>query len=109
MTPDAQVLVDRGFGSRSWQRNDVVVARSPADRRRVIFSRLKHLEGDYVKVRTSAGFYKLIVVPRGHCWMEADVPANADDSRCLGPLPYALIEGKVRAVLWPPQRAAWLT
>mmetsp|Transcript_12615 Transcript_12615/g.41362 ORF Transcript_12615/g.41362 Transcript_12615/m.41362 type:complete len:148 (-) Transcript_12615:109-552(-) len=102
------VLVDRGFAGRSpaWGRNDVVVVRSPSDRRRVLFTRLRHFEGEYVRVRTSTGFDKLLVVPRGHCWIEGDSP-NAD-SRILGPLPNALIEGRVRARVWPPDRAGWL-
>ena len=102
------VLVDRGFGNRNWRRNDVVIARSPADRRRTLCSRLRHFQGEYVRVRTPSGFYKLIVVPRGHCWMQCDSDDD-DDSRSFGPLPYALIEGKVCAVLWPPDRVRWVS
>ena len=44
-------------------------------------------------------------VPEGHCWITGDNLDWSRDSRLTGPVPLALIEGKVRAVLWPPP--AW--
>lgn len=40
---------------------------------------------------------------QGHCWVEGDNAAVSEDSRTsYGPIPAALIEGRLVAVLWPP-------
>ena len=41
--------------------------------------------------------------PQGHVWVEGDNAAVSEDSRsAYGPIPAALIEGRVLTVLWPP-------
>uniref|UniRef100_A0A3B5AWP8 Mitochondrial inner membrane protease subunit n=1 Tax=Stegastes partitus TaxID=144197 RepID=A0A3B5AWP8_9TELE len=42
------------------------------------------------------------VVPKGHVWLEGDNLRNSSDSRSYGPIPYALIRGRVCLKLWPP-------
>lgn len=37
-------------------------------------------------------------VPEGHCWVVGDNLGNSRDSRMFGPLPLALVRGKVVAV-----------
>jgi hypothetical protein len=44
-------------------------------------------------------------MPRGCCWIEGDNPSCSNDSRSFGPVPLALIEARVAAVVWPPWRA----
>ena len=44
-------------------------------------------------------------MPRGCCWIEGDNPSCSNDSRSFGPVPLALIEARVAAVIWPPWRA----
>ena len=34
-------------------------------------------------------------VPKGHVWLEGDNATNSTDSRCYGPVPAALIRGRV--------------
>eukprot|EP01111_Echinosteliopsis_oligospora_P007269 TRINITY_DN2203_c0_g1_i1.p1 TRINITY_DN2203_c0_g1~~TRINITY_DN2203_c0_g1_i1.p1 ORF type:complete len:279 (-),score=76.65 TRINITY_DN2203_c0_g1_i1:173-1009(-) len=41
-------------------------------------------------------------VPEGHCWVEGDNPPLSRDSRDFGPVPLAMVEGKVTHVIWPP-------
>ncbi|XP_061621984.1 mitochondrial inner membrane protease subunit 1 isoform X1 [Phyllopteryx taeniolatus] len=41
-------------------------------------------------------------VPKGHVWLEGDNLTNSTDSRSYGPVPYALIRGRVCLKLWPP-------
>ncbi|KAJ3594047.1 hypothetical protein NHX12_006379 [Muraenolepis orangiensis] len=45
---------------------------------------------------------ELVVVPLGHVWLEGDNLKNSSDSRAYGPVPYALIRGRVCMKLWPP-------
>ncbi|CAM9526924.1 unnamed protein product, partial [Phaeothamnion confervicola] len=40
-------------------------------------------------------------VPPGHVWLEGDNPDNSTDSRSYGPVPLAMIRGRVWARLWP--------
>ena len=43
-------------------------------------------------MRTSA---LLLQVPTGHVWLQGDNTLNSTDSRHYGPVPYALLEGRV--------------
>lgn len=47
----------------------------------------------------------MIQIPEGHCWIVGDNLDASRDSRHFGPLPLALIRGKVIARFWP--RPAW--
>ncbi len=42
---------------------------------------------------------------QGHCWVEGDNAAYSEDSAtAYGPVPLALIQGRVMGVFWPPTR-----
>ena len=43
----------------------------------------------------------LLVVPDGHIWVEGDNSTNSSDSRHYGPVPAALVMGKVLIRVWP--------
>ncbi|XP_037401293.1 mitochondrial inner membrane protease subunit 1 isoform X2 [Pygocentrus nattereri] len=70
------------------EKGDIVIAKSPFNPRMNICKRVVGLEGDKV--------------PRGHVWLEGDNLHNSSDSRSYGPIPYALIRGRVCLKLWPP-------
>ena len=40
-------------------------------------------------------------MPEGHCWLLGDNLQESRDSRTYGPLPMALVRGKVIARIWP--------
>jgi len=41
--------------------------------------------------------------PQGHIWVEGDNAAVSEDSRSrFGPVPAALVQGRLVSVLWPP-------
>ena len=51
---------------------------------------------------------KMIQVPEGHCWILGDNLSESRDSRVFGPLPLALIKGKVVARVLPWEESGWL-
>ncbi|ELR17101.1 signal peptidase I, putative [Acanthamoeba castellanii str. Neff] len=97
---------------------DIVHARTPTycrleGKQPGVLKRIKGLPGDTIKVtfyspskvgRTEAeeeADEVTIKVPAGHVWVEGDNPGQSTDSRMWGPLPLALIEGKVVSRLNP--------
>ncbi|XP_076144177.1 mitochondrial inner membrane protease subunit 1 [Alosa pseudoharengus] len=84
------------------EKGDIVIAKSPSDPKMNICKRVIGLEGD--KVCTSSPsdvFTTHDYVPKGHVWLEGDNLRNSTDSRSYGPVPYALIRGRVCLKLWP--------
>ncbi|KAM4065805.1 peptidase S24/S26A/S26B/S26C [Hirsutella rhossiliensis] len=72
--------------------------------------RVVGLPGDYVSLGTPGdkGEDRMIQVPEGHCWIVGDnIPASRD-SRQFGPLPLALIQGKIVAKVLPWRERHWI-
>ncbi|CAE8603920.1 unnamed protein product [Polarella glacialis] len=97
------VLLFERFSHRmvGWGRGEVVVATSPKDPDARICKRILGLPGDRVMMGEAADSRE-VVVPRGHVWLQGDNRAASHDSRHYGPVPVGLLQGKVRAKLWPP-------
>lgn len=49
-----------------------------------------------------------IQIPEGHCWVEGDNLPDSRDSREYGPVPLALVRGKVLAKVWPLGEMKWI-
>ena len=47
-------------------------------------------------------------IPEGHCWLAGDNLPDSRDSRDYGPLPMALIKGKVIAKILPFKERKWM-
>ena len=47
-------------------------------------------------------------IPEGHCWLAGDNSPESRDSRDYGPLPLALIKGKVIARILPLSEIKWI-
>ena len=43
----------------------------------------------------------VVVIPKGHCWVEGDNQETSVDSRKYGPVSYGLIFAKVNWVIFP--------
>eukprot|EP01025_Chloroclados_australasicus_P008626 TRINITY_DN13120_c0_g1_i1.p2 TRINITY_DN13120_c0_g1~~TRINITY_DN13120_c0_g1_i1.p2 ORF type:complete len:223 (-),score=7.97 TRINITY_DN13120_c0_g1_i1:329-997(-) len=82
---------------------DVVLARSPDNPRKLICKRVIGVEGDIMNVPPAhfLGEYERVIVPKGRMWLQGDNFQNSTDSREYGPVPKALVCGKIIFKLWP--------
>ncbi|KAL5612901.1 hypothetical protein BROUX41_004022 [Berkeleyomyces rouxiae] len=53
------------------------------------------MPGDYVLLGSPGESQDMLQVPEGHCWLVGDNLKASRDSRDFGPLPLALITGKI--------------
>ncbi len=88
---------------------DIVVARSPVNPRHTVCKRVAGLPGGRVdplgRPHASSSSFSpssSIPIPPGHVWLQGDNAANSTDSRAYGPVPLALVRGRVRWRVWPP-------
>jgi signal peptidase I len=81
---------------------DVVVVQHP-HRRGTVCKRVLGLPGDQILLYRAQPQSRshVLTVPTGHVWLEGDNPNNSADSRSYGPVPAALIQGRVLARIWP--------
>lgn len=87
---------------------DIVVARSPVNPRHTVCKRIAGLPGGSVDPFGRGSSWRpssSIPIPPGHVWLQGDNAANSTDSRSYGPVPLALVRGRVRWRVWPPQAA----
>lgn len=91
-------------------RGDVVIARSPSNPRHTVCKRILGIGGDVIAVPNAGNFggTTRVEVPLGHLWLQGDNAGNSTDSRDYGPVPYALLRGKVFVKVWPPSEAGWV-
>ena len=84
----------------SIQAGDVVLCSNPVKADHSIAKRVIALPGEAVRSRVEDAS-SLLVVPSGCVWLQGDCLEASRDSREYGPVPIALIRGKVVAKLWP--------
>ncbi|POS86743.1 hypothetical protein EPUL_000791 [Erysiphe pulchra] len=116
MLPTLQVLGDNVLIARSYRRGrgiqvgDVVSFASVIKPGERVIKRVIGLPGDWVLRDTPLGSSKsmMIQVPDGHCWAVGDNLEYSRDSRHYGPVPLALIYGKVLAVVFPWNEKRWI-
>ncbi|WQF86511.1 Putative peptidase S26A, signal peptidase I, lexA/Signal peptidase-like superfamily [Colletotrichum destructivum] len=60
--------------------------------------RVLGMPGDYVLIHSpDSERHQMIQIPQGHCWLVGDNLEASRDSRMFGPVPLALVRGKVVA------------
>jgi mitochondrial inner membrane protease subunit 1 len=84
------------------KKGDVVVSGVPTDGH-LVLKRICGLPGDSVSVGV-----RTVTVPQGHVWLLGDNRSASLDSRKYGPVPIALVQGKVGAIVWPLSDVALL-
>ncbi|CAN0143690.1 unnamed protein product [Ascophyllum nodosum] len=85
-------------------RGDVVIAMTPQNAKLKVCKRIIGLQGETVMVPSRTWFNgeRPEFVPPGHVWLEGDNATNSTDSRAYGPIPLAMIRGRVFYKAWPP-------
>ena len=81
-------------------RGDIVTFVSPLDPQRVVCKRILGLPGDTICVDPTgekAPSTEHVIVPGGHFWAGGDNAAWSRDSRDYGPVPMALVKGRLVA------------
>ena len=97
-----------------YTRGDVVIAKSPTNANQTVCKRIRALEGDMVTVPSDLAALMggtadhKIRIPKGHVWLEGDNSLNSTDSRYYGPIPSALITGRVMLKIWPPLESGFV-
>jgi inner membrane protease subunit 1 len=82
------------------QRGELVILSSPLEPQRSICKRVIGLAGDTVCVDPTgqlAPSTEHVLVPKGHIWIVGDNAAESRDSRWYGPVPIALVHGRLYA------------
>jgi mitochondrial inner membrane protease subunit 1 len=95
------LLVDKlswRLPNRGYQVNDVVVSKSMTGSH-FVCKRVKGVAGDIVFA--DAKERRPIVVPAGHVWLLGDNAKDSVDSREYGAVPVAMLQGKVKTLLFP--------
>ncbi|KAG9521820.1 LexA/Signal peptidase, partial [Aureobasidium melanogenum] len=94
------VIVSKWYRrGRGIQVGDIVSYKHPIHGEITTIKRVIGMPGDFVLRDTPGkGDGTMIQVPVGHCWTVGDNLAASRDSRMYGPVPLALIKGKVVAI-----------
>ena len=96
---------------------DVVVVQHP-DKAGTVCKRILGLPGDMIlspptrmkqlPLLSHRQYQQVLVIPNGHMWLEGDNPMNSNDSREYGPIPQALVVGRVLCRVWPLRTDMWM-
>lgn len=92
---------------KSLRVGDIVVATKPTAPNVSILKRIRGKGGDTVHVSNGIGGAISVKIPEDHVWLQGDNDAQSTDSRHYGPVPQALVRGKVWVRVWPPNQVRW--
>lgn len=109
LASEGEIVIEDRLTYRFWpiQRGDIITLKSPLDPNRIVCKRVFGLPGDTICVDPTGSMAlstEHVVIPRGHLWICGDNASFSRDSREYGPIPMALVEGKLAYRVWPPKR-----
>jgi hypothetical protein len=100
----------RWLSASSLRVGDVVWCKSPRDPSATVVKRIVAVGGEEVPVVVGGSAHvwpadadRVLMqrVPAGHVWLQGDNLADSTDSRDYGPVPLAMVNGKVKLTLYP--------
>ncbi|KAK8162441.1 peptidase S24/S26A/S26B/S26C [Phyllosticta citrichinensis] len=105
----AAVLISKQYRrGRNIEVGDLVSFDHPMKLGEGVIKRVIGLPGDFVLRDTpEKGDGIMLQVPEGHMWVAGDNQSASRDSRMFGPIPLALVRGKVLAQLYPFKDMHW--
>ncbi|ODV92021.1 hypothetical protein CANCADRAFT_11734, partial [Tortispora caseinolytica NRRL Y-17796] len=91
------VVLDKTVSQRTntLRLGDCVVAIKPSNHKEAVCKRITGMPDDYVLKDPRYPLEGYVKVPKGHCWLTGDNLPASKDSRHTGPVPLALIKGRV--------------
>ena len=102
---DIALVEHVSVSKRNISVGDVVIAHSMQSPRQVVCKRVLGIEGDRVEyMDDQSSAVVVVVVPKGHVWLQGDNLENSTDSRRYGPVPYAMLKGRVVCRIYPTFR-----
>ncbi|KAG9246075.1 signal peptidase-like protein I, partial [Calycina marina] len=119
MLPTVEIYGDSLLVSKLYRRGrgvkvgDVVSFAGVHEPETEAVKRVLGMEGDYVLRNSPGAKHDDMIqagrqVPQGHCWVVGDNLEYSRDSRHFGPIPLALIKGKIVAKVLPWGERKWM-
>ncbi|KAJ2157707.1 hypothetical protein GGF46_004310 [Coemansia sp. RSA 552] len=97
------LLIERLPG---WRRRvcigDLVVFTTPMNPGRRAIKRVLGMAGDTLCVDPTKDKLAYVQIPPGQVWLQGDNYTDSTDSRVHGPVPLAMLNGRVLGRVWPP-------
>ena len=88
---------------------DLVLFISPVQPDQILIQRIIAQEGTYMYETKFRDFRR---IPKGHCWVQATHPLQMGtiipDSNVFGPISIGLIQGRIKAIVWPLKDFRWI-
>lgn len=99
---DKTINLKKVFNSKnkctnSFKKGDIVSLKNPISPKHTLCKRIVAIEHE--RLLLPNGNY--IDIPANHIWVEGDNKENSFDSRNFGPVSCHLLQGKLKAVIWP--------
>ncbi|KAL3423286.1 mitochondrial inner membrane protease subunit [Phlyctema vagabunda] len=115
MLPTLEVAGERLLINKAYRRGrdvkvgDLVSFKAMDVPGKLVLKRVVGMSGDYVMRYTpGSGNPEMIQVPQGHVWVVGDNMSSSSDSRIFGPVPMALILGRITAKVFPFSERRWI-
>ena len=87
---------------RNVKKGEIIITENPFKPGATLVKRVVNTEGETAEFYSPRdGKNQKVIVPKGHIWIEGDNKDHSRDSRDFGPLSTCLVNGIVRARVYP--------